>query len=92
MGDFNAGEDNPVITYLKGQHADRSPAPVVDSFRLIHPDEKAIGTSSGFIGNTDEIKRDYIFVPPGTEVLKAVRTRASACSSTTEIKRFHITW
>ena len=27
-----------------------------------------------------------------TEVLKAVRTRVNACSSTTEISRFHMIW
>ncbi len=70
-GDFNAGEANPAIIYLTGRSVEASPAPVVDSFRLLHPDEKIVGTGNRFEGRADGEKIDYIFVPPGTEVLEA---------------------
>lgn len=70
-GDFNAGEDDPVITYLKGEHEEASPAPVADSFRLLHPDVKEAGTGSEFTGRIDGLKRDYVFVMPGTQVVGA---------------------
>jgi endonuclease/exonuclease/phosphatase family metal-dependent hydrolase len=74
-GDFNADEDNPVITYLTGKHAEISPAPVIDSFRLLHPDQDNVGTGNQFTGRTDGIKSDYIFVPPGTKVIEAAIIR-----------------
>lgn len=77
IGDFNAGEGNPAITYLLGDHAESSPAPLVDSFRLLHPDAKEVGTGNGFTGIVTGEKVDHILVTPGTEVLEAaiVRTR-----------------
>lgn len=78
-GDFNAGEENPVILYLKGSRVDdqQSPTTVIDTFRQIHPEEKAVGTGGGFQGQRDGKKIDYIFVAPKTEVLQAsiVRTQ-----------------
>jgi endonuclease/exonuclease/phosphatase family metal-dependent hydrolase len=78
MGDFNASESNPVITYLKGDGklAEQSPIPVVDSWRIMHPNEKVAGTSNRFNGYLGSSKIDYIFVMPGTHVSKAsiVRT------------------
>jgi len=74
-GDFNAGEDNPVVTYLKGKHAEASPVPVEDSFRLLHPDEKRVGTGNRFEGRVDGDKIDYIFVTPGARVLEATIIR-----------------
>lgn len=63
-GDFNAGEDNPVITKVKA-------AKLRDSLRVRKPDAKHTGTGSGWIGKTDGPKIDYIFVPEGTRVLSA---------------------
>jgi endonuclease/exonuclease/phosphatase family metal-dependent hydrolase len=78
MGDLNVGEDNPVVEYLKGisKDTDVSPIPVVDSFRILYPDEKAVGTYNRFNGYSDGSKIDYIFVTPGTRTLEAgiVRT------------------
>jgi len=78
-GDFNAREDNPVIRYLKGTGtlADQTPIPVVDSFRVLHPDEKVVGTGSRFTGYMTGPKIDYIFITPDTHVSEAtiVRTR-----------------
>ncbi len=77
-GDFNAGEDNPAITYLtgKGVAATPSPIPVADTFRLLHPDEKDVGTFNSFREETNGPKIDYIFVSPDIRSLDAsiVRT------------------
>ncbi len=77
-GDFNANEKNPVITYLKGktklpedQAGKFTPVPMVDTFRLLHPDAKDVRTAHGFKGNRQGSKIDYIFTPPGIKVLEA---------------------
>jgi endonuclease/exonuclease/phosphatase family metal-dependent hydrolase len=70
-GDFNAGEGNPVVAYLKGKHKVISPVPVVDSFRVLHPNRKIVGTGNRFEGRVDGEKIDYIFVPSDAEVLEA---------------------
>lgn len=78
-GDFNAGENNPVIKYLKSEIAVDGPdgrkaktsVPMMDTFRVLHPDVKDVRTSHGFRGGKQGNKIDYIFVPPGTKVLKA---------------------
>ena len=78
-GDFNAGENNPVITYLKGQIAVEGPdgskaktsVPMIDTFRVIHPEVKDVRTGHAFRGTRKGNKIDYVFVPPGTKVLKA---------------------
>jgi endonuclease/exonuclease/phosphatase family metal-dependent hydrolase len=78
-GDFNAGEDNPAIGYLKGAGTfeEPTPIPVVDSFRILHPDEKVVGTGHWFSGNVDGPKIDYIFVPPHTRTLEATIVRTN---------------
>jgi endonuclease/exonuclease/phosphatase family metal-dependent hydrolase len=78
-GDFNAGENNPVITYLKGQIAvegpdgrkAKTPVPMVDTFRVLHPDVKDVRTGHGFRGTRQGNKIDYVFVQPGAKVLEA---------------------
>ena len=73
-GDFNAGEDNSVVKFLKGegQAADSNPLTLIDSFRVVHPDKKVVGTGNGgFKGNRDGPKIDYIFVAPKSTVNKA---------------------
>lgn len=78
-GDFNAGENNPVITYLKGQAAieaadgskAKTPVPMVDTFRVLHPDVKDVKTGHAFRGTRKGNKIDYVFVPQGTKVLEA---------------------
>ncbi len=70
-GDFNAGEDNPAIQTMLRTKA------FVDTFRVLHPDEKQVGTYTGFkLEQLDGPKIDYVLVRPGTEVLSAgiVRT------------------
>ncbi len=78
-GDFNAGENNPVIKYLKGLEpvGSVSPIPLQDTFRMIHPDQKNAGTLNGFQGKTDSDKIDYIFVAPNTETLDATIIRTN---------------
>jgi endonuclease/exonuclease/phosphatase family metal-dependent hydrolase len=78
-GDFNSGENNPVIKYLKGEIAiegsDGSSAktqvPMIDTFRVLHPDVKYVRTAHEFKGTRQGNKIDYIFVPQGTKVLEA---------------------
>jgi endonuclease/exonuclease/phosphatase family metal-dependent hydrolase len=63
-GDFNVGEKNAALATLLG--------PFVDSFRIVHPQEKTVGTFTGFkFGNIEGDKIDYILVQPGTEVMHA---------------------
>jgi endonuclease/exonuclease/phosphatase family metal-dependent hydrolase len=80
-GDFNAGERNPAVLYVKGEAARASegtapvPAPpgFVDTFRVLYPDEATVGTFNRFSGVEDGEKIDFIFAPPApvTEVLMA---------------------
>jgi len=78
-GDFNAGENNPVIKYLKGDIAvegpggskAKTPVPMVDTFRVLHPDVKDVKTGHAFKGTRQGNKIDYVFVPRGTKVLEA---------------------
>jgi len=78
-GDFNAGETNPVITYLKGNTAldlpnespSKCPVLLLDSFRVLHPEAEVAGTSHGFKGGRNGNKIDYIFIPPAVQVLEA---------------------
>jgi endonuclease/exonuclease/phosphatase family metal-dependent hydrolase len=77
-GDFNAGENNPVITYLKGktklpedETGKFTPVPMVDTFRLLHPDAKNVRTGHSFRGTRKGSKIDYVFTPPGVKILEA---------------------
>lgn len=82
-GDFNAGEDNPAILYLKGKvllnKDNPTPNPVLmaDTFRVLHPDDKEVGTFNELQGKRSGLKIDYIFVPADLEVLQAeiIRTQ-----------------
>ena len=77
-GDFNVGEDNPAIATLVGPRPNGQAALLVDTFRVKHPDEKTVGTFSGFVANEiNGPKIDYILVLPGTEVLDAAIVRTS---------------
>jgi endonuclease/exonuclease/phosphatase family metal-dependent hydrolase len=63
-GDFNVGESNPALATLIG--------PFVDTYRVVRPQEKTVGTFSGFkFGNIEGEKIDYILAQPGTEVMHA---------------------
>jgi endonuclease/exonuclease/phosphatase family metal-dependent hydrolase len=75
MGDLNAGENNAAIKYLKAENGSE-PVRLVDTFRVLHPDAKEVGTFNGFRGRTDGDKIDYVFAKPTTHVKSAeiVRT------------------
>jgi len=76
-GDFNVGEDNPALHELVGKPGS-SGGMLVDTFRVRHPDEKEVGTFSGFkFGATGNAKIDYILVEPATEVRSAEIVRTS---------------
>ncbi len=78
-GDFNAGENNAVVRYLRGERRleivnngmSQNPLPLVDTFRLLHKDASDVGTAHSFKGGRAGNKIDYIFVQPGTQVLLA---------------------
>ena len=74
-GDFNVGEENPAIATLTAATEGR-PAPFLDTFRVLHPAEKTVGTFTAFAPDriTGE-KIDYVLVEPGTEVLRAAIIR-----------------
>jgi endonuclease/exonuclease/phosphatase family metal-dependent hydrolase len=69
-GDFNSGEDNAAAKTVAQT--------LRDTFRVLHPDAKEVGTFNGFtFGQTTGDKIDYIFVEPGVEVLNASIIRTS---------------
>jgi endonuclease/exonuclease/phosphatase family metal-dependent hydrolase len=73
-GDMNAGEDNPAIAVLKGVAKEQGGVaePMVDTFRVIHPDAREVGTGNGgYQGRTSGAKIDYILVGAGIETLEA---------------------
>ncbi len=76
-GDFNAGETNPAVTRLTTPR-DGAPALYLDAFRVKYPDEREVGTFTGFkFGQTSGEKIDYVLVPPGTNVQSAGIIRTS---------------
>ncbi len=83
-GDFNAGEGNEALRVLVGPKGPAAaPAPgasprFVDTFRVLHPAAKEVGTFRNFVyGQTSGEKIDYVLVPPGTTVLAAGIVRTS---------------
>jgi endonuclease/exonuclease/phosphatase family metal-dependent hydrolase len=84
-GDFNVGEQNPALATLLGPGAPKlgesggaKAAPFVDTYRVVRPDEKTVGTFTGFkFGTVAGDKIDYILVQPGTEVMHADIVRFS---------------
>jgi len=79
-GDFNVGEDDPVVRYLIGKTnlaGKANPIPFADSFRMLHPDAKDVGTFNDFTGDTTGDKIDYILVPPRMQTLKAEIIRSN---------------
>lgn len=77
-GDFNAGEDNPALATLIGPRASGQGPLMLDTFRVRYPNEKVVGTFTGFVaGEINGPKIDYILVPPDSEVLGASIVRTS---------------
>lgn len=79
-GDFNAGEKNATIQFLKGKIPLRSklrseilnPVPLMDTFRVRHPRKRNSATFNGFGRYFFRFKFDYIFVPSRTVVREAM--------------------
>ena len=69
-GDFNDSESSTTILYLKGDRGG-SPAPLVDTFRVVRPNRRNAGTFGKWKGRTSGPKIDYVFVEDETEVLAA---------------------
>lgn len=73
-GDFNVGEADPVIRFMKGKQtlAGKSNSiPFLDSYREVNPDETHINTRHDFTGAIDGEKIDYVFMLPRMKALKA---------------------
>lgn len=73
-GDLNAGEGNLTIKFLKAaaviDGADNA-IKLRDTFRVVKPDAKQVGTAHGFNGGTGGNKIDHVFVPAGQKVVGA---------------------
>jgi endonuclease/exonuclease/phosphatase family metal-dependent hydrolase len=84
-GDFNAGEDNPAMRYLRGEieraHAasdGAAPSPHLrDTFRAVHPDSSNVGTFNAFRGDTSGEKIDAVLVSSEWGVSSAAIVRTS---------------
>jgi endonuclease/exonuclease/phosphatase family metal-dependent hydrolase len=79
MGDFNAPENSVTIQQIgkfKAEHEGTIHL-ASDSFRMLHPQKKDVGTYHGYKGNIQGDKIDSIFVSPTTEVLQASIVRTS---------------
>ena len=70
-GDFNAAENSPPVKWLKGEAEEQPPVVMVDTFRVLHPDEKTVGTFNRFKGDKSGAKIDYILTSEETTVLDA---------------------
>jgi len=84
-GDFNAGEDNSAMRYLRGEirranslgiEAPRSPG-LRDTYRVLHADRTGVGTFNGFDGTTTGEKIDAILVSHVWEVQHAAIVRTA---------------
>jgi endonuclease/exonuclease/phosphatase family metal-dependent hydrolase len=78
-GDFNARERSTPIQYLKGKilldtktkGKVLNPNPLMDTFRVRHPNHRRAATFHGFRRFFFRFKIDYIFVPPSVRVQEA---------------------
>ena len=80
MGDFNAPENSVTIQQLGNFKTQKGETIHLasDSFRMLHPQKKDVGTYHGYKGNIQGDKIDSIFVSPTTEVLQASIVRTSS--------------
>ncbi len=84
LGDFNVGEGNPLIKYMRGkenfqQNRDSkmiNSFPLEDTFRNLHPKAQG-GTFHMFWGKGFGPKLDYIFVNPETKILHSEIIRSN---------------
>jgi endonuclease/exonuclease/phosphatase family metal-dependent hydrolase len=86
-GDFNAREEGPTMAFLFGKRTlpdtDGSvytnPIPLVDTYRVLYPQEKVAGTASSFKGIRKTRKIDHVLVAAGAATVREasiVRTNA----------------
>jgi endonuclease/exonuclease/phosphatase family metal-dependent hydrolase len=83
-GDFNAGESNVAMRYLRGEvaraHESSTNAPeplrLRDTFRALHPTIADVGTFNGFEGTTTGEKIDAVLVSGEWKVLRATIIQA----------------
>lgn len=73
MGDFNAGEADPVVRHLQ----QAATVGLIDTYRACHPTEEGVGTYHNFDGSAQADKIDYILVSPWVTVLDATINRAT---------------
>ncbi len=88
-GDFNAREKSAPIQYLKGKillgtkisGRVLNPNPLMDTFRVRHPNHRNAVTFHGFRRFFFRLKLDYIFVPPSVRVRDAqiITIRCKEC-------------
>ena len=80
MGDFNAPENSVTIQQLGNFKTQQEETIHLasDSFRMLHPQKKDVGTYHGYKGTTQGDKIDSIFVPPTTVVSEASIVRTSS--------------
>jgi endonuclease/exonuclease/phosphatase family metal-dependent hydrolase len=84
-GDFNAGESNPAMLYLRGEtaraHPETMDAPhplgLRDSYRVLFPDQVEVGTFNGFDGVTTGEKIDAVLVSGDWEIVDAAIVRTA---------------
>ncbi len=76
-GDFNAGEDNPAMRYLRGELESPSDVRLRDSFRIAYPEAVEVGTFNAFRGVTTGPKIDAVLVSDGWEVAAAAIVRTA---------------
>lgn len=74
VGDFNASETDDSMRILREKPASEA-APLVDSYRAVHPSEEKVGTFNGFAGTDTGAKIDHIFVRGGAKVIDAAIIR-----------------
>jgi endonuclease/exonuclease/phosphatase family metal-dependent hydrolase len=71
-GDMNSGEASSTIRLYK---AAAPSAALLDTFRVLHPDETGVGTRHQFTGQSQGEKVDYILVPAAVAVLESAILR-----------------
>jgi endonuclease/exonuclease/phosphatase family metal-dependent hydrolase len=77
-GDFNSLQNSPLIDYMQGKPLEfdgktfTSPMPLIETFKIVHPDSTQFGTTHGYRGNISWDKKiDFIFASPPLKPINA---------------------
>ena len=70
LGDLNSRENSAALKELKSGGG-KNPVVLVDSWRVVHPDETSASTFNSWGEGLKGKKIDYVLVPKGTKVLSA---------------------